>query len=131
MKKMLLVGIILVLSIGFSGCGPAQVQNVPKQALATNQSKITNDDVFKSILRAGAGLGWIIKAVDENTAEGTLHLRDHTAVVTISYNTKDYSITYKTSTNLGYDAENNTIHSNYNGWITNLNRAIQVQLSTL
>jgi hypothetical protein len=49
------------------------------------------------------------------------------AVVDIKYNTKTYSIIYKSSQNLDYDGKN--IHSNYNGWIQRLNQAIQSQLS--
>ena len=40
-----------------------------------------------------------------------------------------YSIDYKNSLNLKYDSTKNTIHKNYNGWIQNLDNAIQVQLS--
>ena len=61
--------------------------------------------------------------------EGTLNLRSHTAIVDITYDTRTYSIKYKDSTNLGYDGRN--IHSNYNGWIENLDKGIQTQLVNL
>ena len=73
----------------------------------------------------------MVKKVDDNTALATLHLRTHTAVVEIKHDLKNYSIRYKSSINLRYDQANNTIHSNYNGWITNLNNAIKVQLNGL
>ena len=57
---------------------------------------------------------------------GTLNLRTHTAVVDIPYTTTSYSILYKSSVNL--KQEGNTIHSNYNGWVQNLDQAIKRQL---
>lgn len=68
---------------------------------------------------------------------GTLNLRSHQAVVDIPYNTRVYSILYKSSKNLLRDypvrsrldvvdvAEG--IHPNYNGWIENLDNAIRTQ----
>lgn len=131
MKKILLATIFIVLSLSFTGCRTSQIQNVPNQHFTADNSKISNEDVYKAIKKAGTGLGWIVHKNSNKSAEATLRLRDHVAVVTVDYNLKDYSISYKSSTNLKYDKEDNTIHSNYNGWITNLNNAIQVQLSAL
>ena len=71
----------------------------------------------------------MIKEVDSNTLQGTLMLRKHIAQITIPYSKSNYSLMYKTSENLNYNAEDKTIHKNYNGWIQNLDRAIQVQLT--
>jgi hypothetical protein len=60
---------------------------------------------------------------------GTLLIRSHTAIVDIYYTTTSFSIVYKDSTNLKYDANNKTIHHNYNNWIHNLERAIMVKLT--
>jgi hypothetical protein len=79
-----------------------------------------------AILRAGATLGWQMQDVQPNLIEGTLYLRSHKAQVDIPYSTGRYSIVYKDSVNLLYDGTN--IHKNYNGWIKNLDRAIQAQL---
>jgi len=131
MKKILLTGILIIFSLSFTGCRTSQIQNVPNQHFSTYNSKISNEDVYKAIKRAGLSLGWIVKKVDNNIALATLNLRTHTAIVEIKYDLKNYSIKYKSSINLRYDKANNTIHSNYNGWITNLNNAIKVQLSGL
>ena len=87
------------------------------------------DSVGKAILRAGGSLGWVMKKVKDGKLVGTLMLRKHVAIVAIDYSAKSYSIHYKDSQNLNYDGTN--IHSNYNGWVQNLNRAIQSQLSML
>ena len=60
---------------------------------------------------------------------GTLNVRSHQAVVTIPYTTKTYSILYKDSSNLKYDAEKQTIHENYTGWIQRLDGAIRSRLT--
>jgi hypothetical protein len=51
--------------------------------------------------------------------------------VDINYTTKGYSITYKDSADLKYDAEKGTIHEGYNKWIQRLDSNIRVKLSLL
>jgi hypothetical protein len=51
------------------------------------------------------------------------------AVVDVNYTPQTYSITYKDSSNLGYDGQ--SIHKNYNGWVQNLDKAIRAQLGAL
>lgn len=134
MKRILKVGLIaLVLSLSFTGCRTASILNVPGQSVValSTEKTISEDDVFKAIVRAGVGLGWSVRKIEGGVAQATLHLRTHKAVVTIKYDTNTYSILYKESTNLKYDQEKQTIHQNYNGWITNLNQAIQSQLTLL
>ena len=130
MKKLLMLSIAFVLSLAFFGCGTPPIYNVNNNTIVADK-KVTMEDVEKAIIRAGGGLGWIIKKEKEGVLKGTLVLRTHTAVVSITYNTQEYSINYVSSVNLDYNPETNTIHSNYNGWIQNLNKNIQVQLSLL
>ena len=105
------------------------------------------EDVQKAIIRAGSGLGWNISPVEPGHATGTLYLRKHMAKVDIRYDLKGYSITYNDSSNLNFEpagtetsdpatgetqkSTTGTIHSNYNGWVQNLDNAIRVQLGTL
>lgn len=132
MKKLVLVAFAFVLGLSFFGCGTPPVYNVSNMSIAVaGDKKASMSDVEKAIIRAGGGLGWVMKKEKEGLIKGTLILRTHTAVVSIPYTTQEYSITYVDSTNLNYDASANTIHSNYNGWIQNLNKGIQVQLSLL
>ncbi len=115
----------MVLLLLFTGCRSGAVYNVMEHPV---ESKHTQDEVFNGIRKAGMSLGWNIKKVAEGEAVGKLALRTHLAVVSIKYNDKSYSIEYKDSTNLNYDAAKGTIHSNYNGWIQNLKNAIDAQL---
>lgn len=120
---------LALLSLVLGGCKAAPVYNVQDAAVATGTTNAGMQDIQKAIIRAGASLGWNMKPAGAGSMIGTLHLRKHVAVVDIRYNAKTYSILYKDSQNLDYDGS--TIHNNYNGWIQNLNRAIQTQLATL
>ena len=131
MLKALFLSIAVLSILSLTGCRSAQVQNVPEQIIVSNKDNLTNDDVFKAIVRAGSSLGWIVSKKDNNTAIATLNVRDHQAVVTVSYNTKTFSINYLSSMNLKYNSATNEIHSNYNGWISNLHRKIQAEINTL
>jgi len=113
-----------------AGCRSAPVRDVINEpVVVTGEKQATLDDVERAIVRAGSALGWRMRPVAPGQMEGTLNLRSHTAIVDITYDTRTYSIKYKDSTNLGYDGRN--IHSNYNGWIENLDKGIQTQLVNL
>lgn len=124
------VGTILlgVAAAGLAGCRTAPVMDVVDAPVIepAGGPKLTADQVKLAIQRAGATLGWQIKEVQPYLLEGTLHLRTHMAKVNIPYSAERYSIVYKDSQNLQYDGTN--IHSNYNGWVQNLDKAIKVQM---
>lgn len=122
------LAIVLITSIFLVGCRTSPVLNIQGAPIQVS-SKHSDEDINKAILRAGATLGWRMRQVDKGHMIGTLSLRDHVAVVDITYSRKSYSISYKDSTNLKYDGT--SIHSNYNGWVMNLDRNIRVQLDTL
>lgn len=128
-KSSFYFGVLALLALVIAGCKSAPVQNVQDAGIATGATNASMENIQKAIIRAGASLGWNMKPAGEGAMIGTLHLRKHVAVVDIRYNTQTYSILYKDSQNLDYDGTN--IHSNYNGWIQNLNRAIQTQLATM
>jgi len=83
----------------------------------------------RAIVTAGSGLGWRIERRAPGLMIGTLYLRDHMAKVRILYDARRYSIRYQDSSNLKYNPDTKTIHSNYNSWVQNLDNAIRSQLS--
>jgi hypothetical protein len=118
----------LVLALALVGCTTAPIMNVTEAPVATASGKaLSHDQVRSAIVRAGAALGWQMKDEGPNMIVGTLHLRTHTAVVAIPYSPRSYSVQYRSSVDLG--EKNGTIHKNYNGWIQNLTRGINAQLS--
>jgi hypothetical protein len=87
------------------------------------------ENLEKAIMRAGIQLGWQIVPKGPGKIEGILNLRSHQAIVDITYDTKMFSIKYKSSVNLDYS--NGDIHRNYNGWVQNLEKAIRIQAGLL
>ena len=131
--KQLLSGIVvacLALAIVVGCRGGGQIYNVkdaPVQTATTKEPSM--EDVRKAIISAGAGLGWQMSISQPGEVIGTLNVRSHQAVVTIPYTTKTYSILYKDSTNLKYDARKQTIHEQYLNWIQKLDTHIRAQLT--
>ncbi len=126
-KKIILIVLALVVALGI-GCRSSIVKNVHDAPMPfTTENKPSIEQIKKAIIIAGSGLGWRIKSQSPGHLIGTLNLREHTAIVDIKYTTENFSITYNSSTNLNYDGTN--IHSNYNGWIQNLEKAIIVQIT--
>ncbi|HSW20739.1 MAG TPA: hypothetical protein VLJ86_26175 [Ramlibacter sp.] len=118
----------LLLAVVLAGCTTAPIMNVSEASVVSASGKpLTNDQVRAAIVRAGAALGWQMKEEGPNLMVGTLQLRTHVAVVQIPYSTKAYSVTYRSSVNL--EEKGGVIHKNYNGWIQNLTRGINAQLS--
>jgi hypothetical protein len=131
MKKLIKIGFMLILTLTvFVGCRTAPIRDY-ESSYVTASSQVSLDKVAKEIIAAGVGLGWQMKKVNEGVIIGTLFLRAHMAQVKITYTANTYNIIYQNSSNLKYDATNRTIHSNYNGWIQNLNNAIQTRLGML
>ena len=110
------------------GCNTMPIQNVSNAPVMSATGKnLSNQEVRDAIVRAGGALGWKMKDERANMLVGTLQLRDHVAVIEIPYTTSAYTIRYRTSVNL--DEKDGMIHKNYNGWILNLTRGINAQLS--
>jgi hypothetical protein len=133
MKRLLSGSIVICLAIAVmvTGCrGGAQIYQVKDAPVQTSTgTQPSLEEVQKAIITAGAGLGWQMAVTKPGEIIGTLNIRSHQAVVSIPYTTKNYSILYKDSRNLHYDAERQTIHRNYSGWIQRLDSAIRSRLS--
>lgn len=127
--KYLLVFCPLVLLMACTMRYTPNVYNVKNAPIVTHSHRQPSlAQVGHAIQMAGSGLGWEMHQVRPGYTIGSLNLRGHMAKVGISYNTKAYSITYITSENL---MRNGQIHKNYNGWVQNLNKHIQLQLKAL
>jgi hypothetical protein len=106
----------------------APIQNVENVSVSSSSNKsLSPAEVRGAIVRAGAGLGWIMKDAGPGVINGTLLLRTHTAEVQIPYSATSYGIVYKSSINL--QESGGKIHRNYNGWVQNLQRGINAQIA--
>jgi hypothetical protein len=132
MKRMwsgvLVACVVLAAVVGCRGGGQIyQVKDAPVQTATGKEPSM--EDVQKAIIAAGAGLGWQMAVAKPGEIIGTLNVRSHQAVVSIPYTVKSYSILYKDSSNLKYDADKQTIHENYSAWIQRLDGAIRSRLT--
>ena len=119
---------ILLAAVSIAACTTAPIHNVSNAPITSASGKALTDDQVKSaIIRAGAALGWQMHEIAPGKLGASIALRKHTAEIEIPYSTKQYSIVYKNSINL--DEKGGQIHKNYNGWIQNLTRGINAQLS--
>ena len=122
---------ITALAVSLGGCArTAPILKLEQVPVTTVDGKsLTTAQVRQAIVAGGTSLGWRVVETAPGKLEGTLALRDHTAVVDIPYTAKSYSILYKRSEKL--NEANGTIHSNYNGWVQNLDRAIRTEIARL
>jgi hypothetical protein len=116
--------------LGIAGCTAQPIHNVNDVQVSTSSGRhLAASQVRSAIITAGTSLGWRVTDEGPGRLLGTLHLREHTAVVEIPYSASKYSIVYRSSVNL--DEANGQIHRNYNGWVQHLDRTIQAELSRL
>ena len=123
----------LLLLLALAGCVKStfvldDIYNVDNQRV-TPAPDMTLDKAGQLIQAAGAGHDWVMSIQKPGYIVGTLINRQHTAVVDIDYTTNSFSITYKSSTNLAYDASTGQIHKGYNRWVRNLEKAILIKLT--
>ena len=129
MNRNILKIVIPAVALLLIGCrGNLPVNDIASAPITTPRTA-TLQEIERAIRTAGAGLGWQMVPRGPGKIEGTILLREHRAVVDVSFDVKTYSIKYKDSTNLKYDGT--SIHPQYNNWIINLDKAIRAQLSAL
>ena len=122
------LGFVLLFLVGCRAGAPIyEVKTAPVPS--PSGKELTLEQVRKEIMAAGVAAGWQLTDVKPGELLGTFNLRTHQAIVSIPYTTKGYSILYKDSTNLKYDAATRTIHQSYAGWIQRLDGAIRSRLS--
>ena len=126
-SKSLGIAFLIMTTLMFAGCTSKPIYNVSNEPITANNGTPTESQMIKAIIRAGSSLGWTMQKDSPGHIIGTLDIRDHIAIVDITYNSDTYSITYKDSNNLNYNGTK--IHRNYNTWVNNLNNAIKVQMS--
>ncbi|MNG72350.1 hypothetical protein D3C79_307750 [compost metagenome] len=120
--KLILTAVFAAMLV--TGCaGTAPVKNI-SQNIAGSHS---NAQVRQAILSAGLNRGWIMNPTADGVIDGKILLRGHSADIRITYNTNSYQINYITSGNM--DAKDGKIHPNYNRWVANLDKDIQLELA--
>ena len=87
--------------------------------------------VKKGIIEGAAKRDWATRELSPGVITATLTVRAHVATVEIPYSGSSFSIVYKDSENLDYDAKDGTIHNQYNNWVNYLKHDINSALSKM
>lgn len=120
MKMLAVIGLVFLLT----GCrGSHPLINVEKAGTGAPRGA-TLEQVERAIQLGAAHKKWTVRRIRPGLLEGQVQVRSHVAVVEIPFDTEQFSIIYKDSTNLKYDPDGPSIHSNYNAWVGNLKAAI-------
>jgi len=122
----LLLATVLLLG-GCATMTSTGIKNVEQDAITQT---LTQAQVEKAILTAGAKRDWQMKVVSAGVIRGDLTVRTHQASIDVRYNEHNFSIVYVSSSGLDADGKGN-IHRSYNKWITLLDRSIQKELSLI
>ena len=109
------VTLVLFVALAVVACRTAPIRDVVNAPLPNATGVATPQQVDEAIWRAGRKLGWKIEPVGPGELRGTLRVKRHVAVVSITHDTKRFSIRYADSQNLRYDGRQ--IHRNYVAWI--------------
>ena len=82
-------------------------------------------EVTEAIMRGCRDRGWTARRNEDGSITASILVRGkHFAEIDIAYDTAQYSITYRSSRNLDYNAKRQRIHRNYNRWVTMLSNSI-------
>lgn len=106
--------------------------------------------VQQAIVTAGTKHNWSVRPAGDGEMEASLLVRGkHTVVVSVRYTATQFSLIYKSSINMNFDARDDqsttpltqnrwvtdlqrngqpVIHPNYNKWVNDLKQAIQLEL---
>lgn len=126
--RSLLLALAVVLVAG-QGCRTtAPILTVANASLGLPPgSKASMEEVSQAIWAAGKRLGWNMQEIRPGELAGTLTIRKHLAVVSITHDTLTFTIRHRNSINL--NQHDDQIHPSYNHWVTNLARAIQAEMT--
>jgi hypothetical protein len=116
---------VLAAALALGGCATNQpIQDVVEASFDLPLGKpLSMGEISKAIVNAGSSLGWSMQSTAPGRISGRLALRSHVAEVDVEHDTARYSIKYRDSSNL--EAKGGSIHSEYNRWIGNLDKAIR------
>ena len=124
-SAILIVGLALILG----ACTVRPIYNVESRPVPTLAQTLPLETIERAIIEAGSQRGWRFTQAAPGHLLATYAKNDWSATANVFFDQRTYKITYKESTNLGWDGVN--IHQNYNRWVNNLDADIEARLSML
>ncbi len=124
MKKVIRWAAAIAVIGALAGCA----RTAPIEQIQTTVSAgHTEAQVKKAIIKAGAQREWIMSDAGPGVIKARQQSRDHVAEIKITYSATSYSISSESRLNLM--ASGGKIHRNYNRWVHNLDKDIQINLA--
>jgi hypothetical protein len=111
--------------------GNVPILNHDAVQAVTGAGKPASPEQIRTALQAaGSPRGWTITPAGNGKALAVLDVRGkHTVSADITYASGQYSIKYRDSSNMNYEAGSNSIHPKYNMWVDQLVRDTRAQLA--
>ncbi|HEY1723636.1 MAG TPA: hypothetical protein VGG27_20500 [Magnetospirillaceae bacterium] len=101
----------------------------PSDMIPPNAQQLAPAQIEAAITSGAVADEWKVQRVDTGHLVATHEKDRHSATVDIFFDQKSWRIAYKASSELDADPSKETIHSHYNVWIRNLERAIAARLN--
>jgi hypothetical protein len=112
-----------------TGCSKGAALQTFDNSKVSAQNK-SLEKVESAIVKGGLNKGWQSRKVANGQIEMKILVKGKFLIVLDAlYDANGYTLQYKESQNLDYDATNNTIHPSYNKWVANLEREINHELT--
>jgi len=125
--------LVLSLALPLAACRvrQANITNfVDLPVYGAKNNALAQAQVRKAILDACKKRNWVAREISPGLISATREVRGkHMARVEIPFSGTRYSIIYKDSSNLQYDASKNVINRNYNSWVNYLRQDIEMALA--
>lgn len=128
LKLLFACATLIFSSFAFAG---DPIKNLLDNPVPTNLdgSPAKLEQVKAGIIAGCRARGWIPILGQGNSIIASLSVRaKHFAEVEITYSEKTYSVKYKSSKDLDYNEQKQTIHRNYNKWVILLSETIKREL---
>lgn len=138
----LIAGLTLIGALALAGCRAAPMYSPADIAFAEPSASVekvlTMEDYKNAILRGGKNAflwgelqrGWDFEEEGPGHLVASVAVRDkHFVTVDVRFDTSSFSISYKSSRNMNYNAGRSEIHPKYNRWVQALQDAIQAEIT--
>jgi hypothetical protein len=127
----LLAAVLAFVALNAHARGSVPIINHDAVPAITASGKPASAEQIRAAMQAaGAQRGWQITPAGNGKALAFLNVRNqHSISADITYASGQYSIKYRDSTNMNYEAGTNVIHPKYNMWVQTLINDTRIQLS--
>lgn len=129
--RLIAAALVAFAALGAHARSNVAIENHDAIPAVTAAGKPATPEQIRAALQAAGGpRGWTFRPVAPGKTLAVLDVRGkHQVSADIAMKSGEYSIKYRDSQNMNYDAGANTIHPKYNQWVDKLILDTRVQLA--